>query len=86
MPLAMQRIEACKADRLAAPDPGRRKLADTPTLFRETNNPSSAVVVPKVSSERREYVPVELIDAETIASDLVFLIPPPMHEVLQPPL
>lgn len=82
----MQRMEACKADRLAAPDPGRRKLADMPTLFRETNNPSSAVVVPKVSSERREYVPVELIDAETIASDLVFLIPPPMHEVLQPPL
>ena len=75
MPLVMQRIEACKADRLAAPDPGRRKLADTPTLFRETNNPSSAVVVPKVSSEQREYVPMGLIDGETIASDLVFLIP-----------
>ena len=75
MPLVMQRIEACKADRLAAPDPGRRKLADTPTLFRETNNPHSAVVVPSVSSERREYVPIGLIDAETIASNLVFLIP-----------
>ena len=75
MPLVMQRIEACKADRLAAPDPGRRKLANTPTLFRETNNPSSAVVVPKVSSEKREYVPMGFIDAETIASDLVFLIP-----------
>lgn len=75
MPLVMQRIEACKADRLAAPDPGRRKLANTPTLFRETNNPHSAVVVPKVSSEKREYVPIGLIDAETIASDLVFLIP-----------
>jgi hypothetical protein len=75
MPLVMQRIEACKADRLAAPDPGRRKLADTPTLFRETNNPHSAVVVPSVSSERREYVPMGLIDDETIASNLVFLIP-----------
>ena len=75
MPLVMQRIEACKADRLAAPDPGRRKLADTPTLFRETNNPNSAVVVPKVSSEKREYVPMGLIDGETIASDLVFLVP-----------
>ena len=75
MPLVMQRVEACKADRLAAPDPGRRKLANTPTLFRETNNPSSAVVVPSVSSERREYVPMGLIDAETIASNLVFLIP-----------
>jgi hypothetical protein len=71
----MQRIEACKADRLAAPDPGRRKLDDTPTLFRETNNPHSAVVVPSVSSERREYVPMGLIDDETIASNLVFLIP-----------
>ena len=29
LPLVVERVEACKADRLAAPDPGRRKLADT---------------------------------------------------------
>ena len=50
-------------------------MAATPTLFRETNNPKTAVVVPKVSSERREYVPMGFIDDSIIVTDLVFLVP-----------
>ena len=53
MPLVMQRVEQCREDRLSSPDAGRRKLAATPTLFRETVNPESLIAIPKVSSERR---------------------------------
>ena len=54
MPLVMERVEGCRNDRLNATDAGRRRLADTPTLFRETNNPQSCIVVAEVSSQNRE--------------------------------
>ncbi len=75
MPLVMNRVELCKADRLSAPDAGRRKLAEQPTLFRETLNPDSFIVVPAVSSERRRYVPIGFLDKNTIATNLVTIIP-----------
>ncbi len=75
MPLVIQRIEACKQDRLNAPDEGRRKLAITPTLFREQLNPSRFIIVPAVSSERRAYVPLGFLDENTIPTNLVQIIP-----------
>ncbi len=75
MPLVMARIAACKAARLASPDPGRHKLADTPALFRETNNPNSYLAIPVVSSERREYIPMVFSNAETIAGNTLLIIP-----------
>ena len=75
MPLVLQRIEACKIARESSPDVGRQKLALTPHLFRETNNPNTFIVVPKVSSEKRTYVPMGFLDKETISTDLNFIIP-----------
>ncbi|MCD8073747.1 MAG: methylase [Lachnospiraceae bacterium] len=75
MPLVMKRVQACKEDRENAPDAGRRKLALQPTLFRETNNPTSFIVVPAVSSERRRYVPIGFLNSDTIATNLVLIIP-----------
>lgn len=75
LPLVMKRVEACRQDRLHSVDAGRQKLADTPTLFRETNNPETFIVVPKVSSEQRRYIPIGFMRGDTIASDLVFIIP-----------
>ena len=75
MPLVLERVEACKKDRENAPDAGRRKLAERPTQFRETNNPDTYIVVPAVSSERRRYVPIGFIDKNTIATNLVITIP-----------
>ena len=75
MPLVLQRVEACKADRENAPDAGRRKLAERPTQFREINNPDTFVVVPAVSSEQRRYVPIGFLDKNTIATNLVITIP-----------
>ena len=74
MPGVMKRIELCRQDRLnGAPD--RQKLADTPTLFRETKNPNTFIVVPAVSSERRKYVPIGFLDSATIPTNLVTIIP-----------
>ena len=74
MPEVMKRIELCRQDRLnGAPD--RQKLADTPTLFRETKNPNTFIVVPAVSSERRKYVPIGFLDSATIPTNLVTIIP-----------
>lgn len=75
MPLVMERIRKCKEDRLASPDAGRRKLADKPALFRETNNPKTYIIVPSVSSEKRRYVPMGFLDDNTIPTNLVLIIP-----------
>lgn len=75
LPLVLERINNCRNDRLSSPDKGRQKLADTPHLFRETNNPDNFIVVPKVSSENRRYIPLGFLDESTIASDLLFIIP-----------
>jgi hypothetical protein len=75
MPQVMKRIAACKQDRENAPDVGRQKLAKTPALFRETNNPDTFIIVPSVSSERRNYIPIGFMDKNTVASNLVLIIP-----------
>lgn len=74
MPNVMKRVEACRQDRLnGAPD--RQKLADTPTLFRETKNPKTSILVPATSSENRKYVPIGFIGNETIVTNAVIIIP-----------
>jgi hypothetical protein len=75
MPLVMDCVEKCKAARLASKDPAARKLADTPTLFRETNNPKSAMVIPEVSSESRKYVPMDFIDDSVICTNKIQMVP-----------
>ena len=75
MPEVMKRIEACRQDRLNSPDEGRRKLAERPSQFREIKNPDTFIVVPAVSSERRRYIPIGFLDKNTIATNLVTIIP-----------
>ena len=75
MPEVMKRIQACKEDREAAPDPGRRKLAQTPHLFRETNNPDTYIIVPATSSENRRYIPLGFLDGNTISTNANIVIP-----------
>lgn len=74
MPEVLKRIEACREDRLNGAD-DRKKLAETPALFRETKNPDSFVIIPATSSERRRYVPMGFLDGGTIATNAVIIIP-----------
>lgn len=75
MPHVVDRIRSVREMRLASSDPSTRKLADTPTLFRETNNPDSYIVVPSVSSENRRYIPLGFLGSDTIPTNLVLIIP-----------
>jgi len=75
-PTVMSRIEKVREFRSNSVAAGTRKFAETPTLFCQIAQPDSDyIVVPKVSSERRRYVPIGFLTKEVIASDLVFLIP-----------
>lgn len=74
MPEVMKRIEACRQDRLkGAPD--RQKLADTPTLFRETKNPCTYIIVPATSSENRRYIPLGFLENDTIPTNSAVIVP-----------
>ena len=76
MPHCMKRIEAVREMRLASNRPGTRKLADRPTRFSTENMPiTNFIIIPKVSSEKRRYVPMGFMSPDVLASDLVFLIP-----------
>ena len=76
MPHCMKRIEAVREMRLASNSAGTRKLADRPTRFHVENMPdTNYIIVPKVSSEKRRYVPMGFMSPNILASDLVFVIP-----------
>lgn len=75
MPHVIERVNRVKADRLTSSDKAMQKLAMTPTLFRETNNPDSCLVIPVVSSERRNYIPMGFIDKNTISTNGNLIMP-----------
>lgn len=76
LPRCRERIEAVREYRLASKSAPTRKLADRPAHFHVENMPKgNSIVVPKVSSERRRYIPMGFVGPETLCSDLVFLIP-----------
>ena len=76
MPECLARVEAVRLFRLASKSPGTRKLADRPTRFHVENMPDgNYILIPKVSSERRNYVPMGFMSPDTLCSDLVFLVP-----------
>ncbi|HSC18879.1 MAG TPA: DNA methyltransferase [Rhizomicrobium sp.] len=63
-------------DDIRAPGISATALAETPASFHVTVIPdSNFLVVPEVSSERREYVPIGWLNPPTIPSNLVRIIP-----------
>jgi len=75
MPEVQKRIEAVKQFRLASVAPSTRDHAIAPSLFRDRNNPESFIVVPRVSSENRKYIPMGFFDVKSIPSDTCMQIP-----------
>ena len=74
-PLVAERIEGCRKMRLASRDPGCRKLATRAHEFRDVNNPETAIAIPRISSERRPYIPMGFVTGETIMTDLCQVVP-----------
>jgi hypothetical protein len=76
MPESVKRIEAVRDLRLASPSAPTRKLAEMPTRLHVENMPDgSSLLIPKVSSERRNFIPIGFVPAEVLCSDLVFMVP-----------
>ena len=70
------RIQNVKGFRLSSNRLATQSLAETPWLFGEIRHPeNSYILVPRVSSERREYVPMGFFDKNTITTDRNQMIP-----------
>ena len=72
MPLVIERIRRVREMRLASKKAATVKLADRPTQLEGRSIPTAPfLVVPEVSSERREYVPIGWLEPPVIPSNLV---------------
>lgn len=70
------RIESVRSFRASSKAAATRKFAKTPTIFAQIAQPdSNYIAVPETSSQRRNYIPLGFLDKETIASNLLFLVP-----------
>lgn len=70
-----ERIEKSKQHRLKSRDKGTNKLALRPHQFRDLNEAKEhALIIPRVSSERRKYIPIGFLDNKTIISDSAMAI------------
>jgi len=75
LPECKARIQAVRDYRLASTSAPTQKLAKTPTRFHVENFPEKTyLVIPKVSSERRDYIPIAFVKKSIIAGDAVLLI------------
>ncbi|MFP8487650.1 DNA methyltransferase [Gracilimonas sp. Q87] len=82
-PIIQDRIEVTRKHRENSKDSGTNKLAERSHQFRDTNTPSeSQIIVPSVSSERREYIPTGFLGTETIISNSAQVIYDPEPWIL----
>lgn len=77
MPLVYARVKAVRDFRASRKDPGARKKAETPMLFREQRNPSKFIAIPIVSSQRRRYIPIGFLDEKTIVGNKLYIMDNP---------
>jgi len=75
IPFIKDRVDKVRELRINNKDKNARRLADRPYQFREMRETTSySLVVPSVSSENREYVPIGFVDKSVIVSNLAFVI------------
>ena len=75
MPNAMIRVEAVRDFRLKSKSGPTIKLAQTPTRFHVENMPKTCyLIIPEVSSERRQFIPIGFIEPAVLSSSLVKII------------
>ena len=76
MPLVAQRVGAVRKLRESSNREATRRLADIPHLFGEIRQPKEGkyLLVPRVSSEKRKYIPIGFLSSEIIASDASLII------------
>jgi hypothetical protein len=76
MPEIMNRVEKVRSFRSASTAAPTRKAAETPTLFFYISQPvTNYLVIPEVSSERRKFIPIGFMSANTICSNKIYFVP-----------
>ena len=76
MPLVMDRVNKVRNYRLDSKKGATRQYADYPTKFMENRQPQTEyILVPRHSSENREYIPMGYVPADVICGDANSLIP-----------
>ena len=76
IPEIQQRLEGVKQARLKSPTASVREYAEQPFLFTQNRQPKSRfIAVPEVSSERRDNIPMGFLNAETVPSNQIYMIP-----------
>lgn len=74
-PQIKERIDNVRNIRLKSPDKGANKMAGKPHQFREMNSGTyHTFIVPRVSSERRYYLPTGLLMADSNVADSAFAL------------
>ncbi len=72
----IDRIEKTKKFRLSSNRAATNKLAEKPMLFGEIRQPKlKYIIIPKVSSENRKYIPIGILEPTTITSGSALIIP-----------
>jgi hypothetical protein len=71
-----ERLAAVSTMRLQSPAGSTRAFANKPHRFKQIQGTAQAhtIAVPSVSSEKRPYLPVDLLDARNIVSSLAFAL------------
>lgn len=76
LPLAMERVAAVRHLRAASKSAPTRKLAATPRRFHVEFIPDGKyLLIPRVSSERRDFIPIGFVDKDTLTSDSAHTMP-----------
>ena len=72
----IERVNICREFREQSNRPQTKALADTPHLFGEIRQPDSdMLVIPKVSSENRKYIPIGFLSSKIIVNGSALIIP-----------
>ena len=70
-----ERIDRCEKKRRESDRASTRKLAGVPYQFGECRHKNAKlIIIPRVSSENREYIPMKYLEEETVVSDSAFAI------------
>lgn len=74
--LIKERIAKVRDFRLSSTKAATRKYAEMPTIFMERRQPNgNYIIVPRVSSENRRYIPMGFMNKDVICSDSNIMIP-----------
>lgn len=72
----VDRVNSCEKWRTSQTKTGDAyKLRNEPWAFRSQFNPESALVIPRVTSENRFYMPMDFIKSDVIVNDAAFMFP-----------